>query len=209
MKDRSRPDLVFGASTGAVGRNGVRWQEERSLREFAPFCKLRGDRFNVSFDKTHGTDKDGAVRQQVEENGKSDAVFLDEICRFLSPVLTDSNDCDVRRLVALIETLKKWKRELANRASDFEEGEKDGTFLKCRAERKFFTVQGFERKVGRSVAGDDMGHRLPGSEEIRESLQEIHNLYFSGFSSESEVASEFVKRTHKLERGVAAPLWLL
>ena len=184
--DRSGPDLIFGASTGFYGWNGLGGKEKRSRRNFRAFGDLTGDGFQIGFDEAHGADKDGAVGVgenqrgdhgeavsvgddvafvfEVEQDGKCDAVFLIEGGGFLWAVLRDADNRDIGTLVALIEALEEGKCKLADGAADFEEREKNGAFFEGGGKGKVFAVERFEGEVGREIAGDDVGHAWFGSE---------------------------------------------
>jgi hypothetical protein len=191
-----RPDLVFGASTGSDSGDGFGRAEERGFVELGAVAEVGGDVFNVGFDKTHGTDEDGTacvdeheggnhreaigVRDDIafffgiEDDGERDAVLLDEFCGFFWAILPNANDREVGRLVALVKALEKRESELADGAADFEEGEENATFLQGRRERKFFTVDGFEREIWSEIARNDVSHLLLSSEATEDATPKGH-----------------------------------
>ena len=109
LSGRSGPDLVFGASTGLIGGNGIPRQEKRSLCEFAALGKIIRDGFHVFLHKAHRADNHRAVRIHknecgnvgqavgirddialaffVEQYGKRDAVLSIEVRSFLRAIL--------------------------------------------------------------------------------------------------------------------------
>jgi hypothetical protein len=62
------PGLIFGASTGFVGRDGFGLEKNGSAFEILAIGEDIGDRFQIGFDEAHGGDFDSAARFD-EENG--------------------------------------------------------------------------------------------------------------------------------------------
>src|ERR1700747_3633398 len=168
---KSRPDLVFGASTGLVCGDGFVGSKYRRARYVSAVSKGVCDRFHFRFakafarhlhlavgidqEKSRDTGQVVGIRNLktglVNQNRERDAKLPCEIARRTGVVLRNAKETHVPAAILFEDPFEKGEGELADRTGNFEEREHNRAALQGRTKREFLAANRFQQKTGCSL----------------------------------------------------------
>ena len=118
----------------------------------------------------------GGIAFLIQSHWKRDAVFARKLLRGLRVVLRYPQERNAVSSVALEETLKEGKRELAHRTRNLEERRDHGTSLQQGGKRIALAIQILQRKGRGDISGIDVGHLTIRVQDARYPFRQRHIL---------------------------------